>query len=349
MKNWKNILISPDHTIREAIKRIDAYAMQCVLIISEQNRLLGMITDGDIRRGILKGISLDERVRKIMNTTPITASDKKDEKEIISIMKNKKIRHLPIIDKDGLIIDFKKLDDLMERKTKKNWAIIMAGGLGSRLRPLTDIVPKPLIKIGNLPILEMILKNLKDQGFERFYITVHYKAEMIKEYFKDGSQWDIDIRYIHEKEQLGTAGALSLLPEKPKESIIVMNSDLLTTLNFNQLMDFHMKSGSQATMCVRQYDFQVPYGVIHMKGNRLIGLEEKPIQRMFVNAGIYILEPSVLDQIPKESNYDMTTLFKKLIDLNQKLVVYPILEYWLDIGRFDDLQRAKKEYGEVFT
>jgi len=226
---------------------------------------------------------------------------------------------------------------------------LMAGGLGSRLGELTKDTPKPLLKVGTKPILEVILENFISHGFHRFYISVNYKAEMIRDYFGDGSRWGVEIRYLHEHKRLGTAGALSLLPDNPTLPVLVMNGDLLTKVNFRQLIDFHNETNSKATMCVREFELQVPYGVVQIANHRLRAIEEKPVQRFFVNGGIYVLSPDMLQFIPEDSFYDMPTLFDEIIARGEETSVFPIREYWIDIGRADDFERANDEvYKEGF-
>lgn len=347
MKDWQKALISPLVTIRETLQLIDDSSMQIAIIVDEANRLLGIVTDGDLRRGLIRGISLDEPVSIIMNSMPITAGINKKQREILALMKQKQIRHIPILNNEGIIVGLEVLEHVLDHQQRKaNWVFIMAGGLGLRLRPLTNDYPKPLLKVGNKPILETIIENLSEYGLNQIYLLVNYKAEMIKEYLGDGTRFGAEIRYIHEEKRLGTAGGLSLITEKFSEPIIVMNGDILTKLNFQQLLEFHNKVKPQITMCIRQYGFQVPYGVVKIDKNNLLDIEEKPLQQFFVNAGIYVLDPLVLKLIPKEAYFDMTSLIKKIND--NKVAVFPIREYWLDIGKIDDYDRANGEYNEVF-
>lgn len=348
MKDCKKILIWPATPILEAIRVIDESSMQIALVVDEDDRLCGTLTDGDIRRGILKGISLDSPVQQIMNQNPIYAVLNDGLENILALMKMKELRHIPIVDENVRVVGMEILEDLIRLSEKDNWVVLMAGGLGSRLRPLTEDCPKPLIQVGNKPILETILENFIEYGFRRFYISVNFKAEMVKGYFKDGSRWGAEISYINEDRAMGTAGSLGLLPEKPVHPILVMNGDLLTKVNFQQLLDFHQEHRSKATMCVREYDFQVPYGVTRLEKHRLVDIEEKPVQRFFVSAGIYVLEPEILNLIPLGEYLDMPELFKKVIARDLETAAFPIREYWLDIGRMDDLERAKGEYAEVF-
>lgn len=348
MRNWSDLIISKDTPIIQALEIIDAGARQIALVLNEDQRLLGTVTDGDIRRGLLKGRSLSDPVSLIMNAYPIVASTYDSHEHILALMKLKQLRQIPIVDENGRIIQMETLGELIQPKIKDNWVVLMAGGLGSRLQPLTDECPKPLLKVGSKPLLETILNNFISQGFRNFFFSVNYKAEMIKEYFGDGDKWGVQIIYLQESKRLGTAGALTLLPEPPSKPIIVMNGDLLTKVNFSQLLDFHDMHHSQATMCVREYDLQIPYGVVKVDRHRLVSIEEKPIVNYFVNAGIYILNPSTISYIPQESFYDMPKLFEKLVEKSEEVSVFPIREYWLDIGRMSDFDKANIEFPEVF-
>ncbi len=348
MKNWKSVLVNPSTPIRKVLEIIDASSMQIALVVDAKNRLLGTVTDGDVRRGILRGVSLDVGVNEIMKTKPVVARSDEAREIILDVMRKKQIRKVPILDDEDRVIGVESLEDLTLLKAKENIVVLMAGGLGSRLRPLTDDCPKPLLKVGLKPILETILENFIEYGFQKFYISVNYKDAMVKEHFGDGSRWDVRIEYLHESQKLGTAGSLSLLPVRPKKPILVMNGDLLTKVNFDHLLDFHAEHGAAATMCVREYDFQVPYGVVKIEKNQVKGIDEKPVQRFFVNAGIYVMDPSALKWVPKNTAYDMPHFFEKLIQKKQSVAAFPIREYWLDIGRMDDMERAEGEFKSVF-
>ena len=349
MRDWKKAIIHPTTHIREAMQIIDTTAMQIALVNDEHSRLVGVITDGDIRRGILKGISLDQPVHRIMNRNFTWVGLNTSREEILRLMKLKVLRQIPVLDEQGRVVDLKLLADMMQLAPRDNWVLLMGGGLGTRLRPLTDDCPKPLLMVGNKPVLETILENFIEYGFQKFYISVNYKAKMIENTFGDGSRWGVIIRYLREERPLGTAGALGLLPERPTLPLIVMNADVLSKVNIQHLLDFHQDQKASASMCVWEYHFQVPYGVIKTNQHRLIGIDEKPRQRFFVNAGIYILEPEVLDFVPPKASMDMTSLFNRLIDQGYETIVFPIREYWIDIGRPADLERANGEYCEIFT
>jgi len=349
MSDWKKILVSPYSLIVNVIKLIDESSLQIALVVDENNRLRGTVTDGDIRRGILKGISLTEPVEKIMCQQPSVARMSDGRDNILALMKNKRLRQIPVVDETNHVLGLEVWDKIIQITERDNVVVLMAGGLGSRLGHLTSNCPKPLLMVGGKPVLETILENCRGYGFHKFFISVNYKAEMIKNYFLDGSRWRVKIDYITESKRLGTAGALGLLPIVTSQPLIVVNADLLTKVNFQQLLDFHYEHQAMATMCVREYDFQVPYGVVNIDKHRLIGIEEKPLQRFFVNAGIYVLEPTSLKYIPKNEFIDMPAFFEKLIERRHETIAFPIREYWLDIGRSDDYDRANGEYPEIFT
>ena len=344
MENWKDVLVSPDLSVREAIEVIEQNHMQIVVVVDAENRLLGTVTDGDVRRAILKGIPLDKPVGLIMKKKPVVVRANESRDRILSIIKKKVIHQIPILDELGRVIGIEVLDELIRNERKDNWVVLMAGGEGSRLHPLTHDCPKPLLNIGSKPILETILESFIDAGFHRFYLSVNYKNEMIRSHFGNGSRWAVEIDYIQENEKLGTAGSLSRLPKSPTSPIIVMNGDVLTKINFNHLLNFHLENDSDATMCIREYDFQVPYGVVQIDQHLIRSIDEKPIHRFFVNAGIYVLEPEALKFIPKNSHFDMPQLFHKLKARKKVITGFPVREYWLDIGRIDDLERAKQDF-----
>ena len=342
-------LLKPDSTIREAIEKIDASSLQIAMVVDEYLKLLGTVTDGDIRRGMLRGMSLDDSVQKIMNPRPTVARVDEAREGVLAAMQRKRLHHMPLVDQSGCVVGLETLDQLIQSNTRENRVVLMAGGTGSRLSPLTADCPKPMLKVGNKPLLETILENFIEYGFRRFYISVNYMADVVKSHFGDGGQWGVDIRYLQEDQKLGTAGALSLIPEKLTESLLVMNGDLLTKVNFSRLLDFHRGHHAQATMCVREYEFQVPYGVVKIDNQRIVGIDEKPVQRCFVNGGIYVLEPGILDLITPNTCLDMPRLFEKIIAEKKETTVFPIREYWLDIGLVADYDRANVEFRQLFS
>lgn len=345
---WKDIVIKECSTLLETMKIIDESSLQFAVVVDEESFLLGTVTDGDIRRGILRGEGLNVPITSIMNPNPTSAKKGQKPYKYKQLMRFKKLKQLPIVDNNNKIVDILFMDKL-DASTNKNTVILMLGGLGTRLRPLTNDIPKPMLKIGNKPILETIVEGFKQYGYTHFIFSVNYKKEIIQDYFQNGEAFDVTIEYIEEDKRMGTAGALSLLKERPKDPFFVMNGDLLTQINFEQLMEFHLEHRSVATMCVREYEYQIPYGVIETTNTQLVSIKEKPIHRSFVNAGIYVLNPSVLDLIPIDTFYDMPTLFEQLIKLNMNTSAFPIREYWLDIGQIDDFNRANNEFKELLN
>jgi len=343
VNDFTKVIVKPDLSIRETIRVIDSSAMQIALVVDGDNHFLGTVTDGDIRRGILNGLPLDAAVEQVMNKKPSICGEDDTKEAILARMSARRLRHMPVVNRDGRLVRLEILDEFLASRERQNTVVLMAGGLGTRLRPLTEKCPKPMLKVGNRPLLESILETFIEYGFHRFYISVNYMAEVVKSHFGDGSRWGVHISYLHENQQLGTAGALSLLPERPTAPLLVMNGDLLTKVNFSQLLDFHSGHHAQATMCVREYDFQVPYGVVKMDDHHITGIDEKPVQKVFVNAGIYVLEPETLDLILRDTYFDMPTLFQKLIELKRDTTAFPIREYWLDIGHLEDFERANIE------
>ncbi|MFI4937138.1 MAG: nucleotidyltransferase family protein [Candidatus Berkiellales bacterium] len=349
MKSFEQLLISQHDNLQVAIQKLDNNAAHIVLVVDENRKLLGTVTDGDIRRGILRGISLSDPINKAMNHKPVVAKLNEDRNTIYQLMREKHIKQVPLINEMGQVCQIEVLDDLLDQNKKNNIVVLMAGGLSTRLRPLTNDCPKPMLKVGGRPILETIITGLVGFGYHQIYISINYLASQIKEYFGDGSKWGIQIHYLQENDKMGTAGPLSMLPPHIQLPIIVMNSDLLTKVDFNQLMTFHHEQGAVATMCVREFDYTVPYGICKVENNFMVGIEEKPTYKFLINAGVYVLEPKVLQLIPKNVYFDMPNLFSLLIANKQATTAFPIREYWLDIGQLSDFERAHQEYQHVFA
>ena len=343
MADWARVLVRPDAKIIDVIRIVDASTLQVALVADERRRLLGLVTDGDVRRGLLRGVPLEGPVREVMNAGPTVARLGDSRTQVLRVMQQKRLHQVPVVDDDGVVIGLHLIDELVAMQQRDNWVVLQAGGMGTRLRPLTDDCPKPLLSVGSKPILESILENFIEYGFRRFFISVRYKAEMVERHFGDGERWNVRIEYLEEEEPLGTAGGLSLLPGQPAAPVVVMNGDLLTQINFRQLLDFHAENRAAATMAVREYDFQVPYGVVKLDDEKLVGVDEKPVKRFFINAGVYVLEARVISMIDAGERLDMTDLFRRVIDRGEQTVVFPIREYWLDIGRVDDFERAQRE------
>lgn len=340
-----NLCVHQAAKILDAARILESNAQKICFVTNTDSILLGTITDGDIRRGLLNDIPFDAHVSEIMNASPRTAVDGDDRDALRTKMLDHGIMHIPVVDADNRLSDLITHDELMRDGTpNENWVVLMAGGLGERLLPLTKDTPKPLLQIGDKPLLQSILESFIEQNFQNFFIAVNFKASSIKDHFGDGSTWGVNIRYLEEEQRMGTAGALTLLPSAPTEPVIVMNGDLVTRASFQDLLDFHTEQKSRATMCVREYDFQVPFGVISIEDNRITAIDEKPLHRFFVNAGIYVLEPDIIATIPAGQHRDMTQVFEQVMTENNQTAVFPIHEYWLDIGRIDDLERAKSDF-----
>lgn len=348
MTNWKEAVLPESATLGDAIRNLDQSTLQIALVVDDTNALLGTVTDGDVRRAILRSETLEAPVTGVMKANPITAGPEIDRKTVLKWMRQYQIAQVPIVDDLGRIVGLETLSSIVRDDRSENWVVIMAGGLGTRLRPLTEDLPKPLIPVGGKPVLESIIEQLAEQGFRRIFLSVNYHADKVEAHFGDGSEWGVEISYLEENQRLGTAGALTLLPQKPTEPFLVMNADLVTSVNFRRLLDFHIEQAADATMGVREYRFQVPYGVIEMNGNQISEINEKPTQNYFVNGGIYALSPSVLSYVPEQEMYDMPSLFDQVIADDGLASAFPIHEYWIDIGQFEDLDRAQQEFGKVF-
>jgi dTDP-glucose pyrophosphorylase/predicted transcriptional regulator len=348
VKNLEDIIVRESTSILEVLKIIDASSKQIAIIVDNEKKLLGTISDGDIRRAILKNISLNDSIKNIYSKTPIVANINNSKEEILNICRSKKIHQIPIIDEKGNLIALEILDELISKEIKLNKVVLMVGGLGTRLRPLTENIPKPMLKVGNKPILQTIVEKFSLYGYKNIVMCVNYKLNIIQDYFGDGSKFGVNIDYILEDKRLGTAGGLGLIDEKLTEPFFVMNADLLTNVNFDHLYDFHVTNNSMATMCVQDYDFKVPYGVVNVENTKILSIKEKPTQKYFVNAGIYMLSPDCLKYIPQNQFYDMPTLFEKLISENENVISFPLREYWLDIGHIDEYEKANEEFDDVF-
>ncbi|MGL6387868.1 nucleotidyltransferase family protein [Aeromonas caviae] len=343
-KNWEKVVLSPEHSVRDALAVINAEALRVCLVVDDLRHLLGVVTDGDVRRAILNNVSLTQSVTAVMNSTPITVSAKLTRAQLLETMREHSILSLPVVDDAGKLLGLETWEKATSQPTYDNPVLIMAGGFGTRLKPLTDTCPKPMLKVGDKPILETLLNQFIKAGFKNIYISTHYMPELITDYFGDGSAWGANIKYIHEQHPLGTGGALGLLPANlPPLPLIMMNGDVLTTVDFNSLLDFHTQNGSDATMCVREYNYQIPYGVITGEGNNITSMVEKPVHHFFVNAGIYVVNSYIVQSVIKGERIDMPTLLEKHMQEKKRISMFPLHEYWLDIGRMEDFNRAQSD------
>lgn len=348
MRNWKEALIGPDIPLRDALEVINRLGSQMVVVVGCDGQLLGTLSDGDARRALLRGLDLGSPVEQAMHRQPITGRQTDDRQTRLAIMRRKGFHQLPIIDANSVVTGLETIDDFLAVPARDEWVVIMAGGLGTRLKELTRDTPKPMLPVGSRPLLETIVQRFCDQGFRRFYFAVNYKAEQIEDHFGDGSRLGIEAHYLREKERLGTAGALRLLPELPTLPVVVTNADLLTNENFARMVDHHIALGADATMGVRDYEMQVPFGVVCERDGVIHAIEEKPLQRFSVSAGMYVLSPSTIELVPRNQRFDMPSLFDLLVSLGRKACSYRVDGYWLDIGRLPDYERANLDFNEVF-
>ncbi|EKP0313040.1 nucleotidyltransferase family protein [Aeromonas veronii] len=346
--NWKNVLLEPIDSIRSALDVINEEALRVALIVDKEDRLVGVVTDGDIRRAILAQMDLNSPISQVMNRTPVTANQMQSRSDILVLMKQHSILSVPIVDAQNRLLGLETWEKTSAHRRYDNPVFIMAGGFGTRLKPLTDTCPKPMLKIGYKPMLEILIERFAKAGFHNIYISTHYLPEMITEYFGNGERWGVNIQYVYEVSPLGTGGALGLLPEDVTDlPLIMINGDVLTTLDFERLLQYHTTSDAVATMCVRQYEYQIPYGVVTSDGEVITEMVEKPIQSYFVNAGIYMLQPHLFKSVTRGQVIDMPTLLEQHIEQGETVRMLPIHEYWLDIGRMDDFQRAQSDIRQL--
>lgn len=345
MESAKKIFVFPDETIREVLRRIGDQGLQIALVVDADEKLIGVITDGDVRRAILAGRSLEDGVRHIMNRTPICVSSRATREDLVATFaEHRHILRIPAVDEAGRVVGIHLAEDLLPHSTAGVPVVLMAGGLGTRLRPHTDKLPKPMLDVCGRPILEHSIRAMRGFGFRKFYISVNYLREVVKDHFGNGEGFGVEIEYLEENERLGTAGALRLLPQDVGSPIIVMNGDILTHLNFRNLLDHFITGAADATMCLRPYVHQIPYGVASFDGEVLVGIQEKPQHFHFINAGIYVLGKHMLERIPPSGFFDMPSLFQEIMDDRElTATVFPIHEFWMDIGNPNDLEVARRK------
>jgi dTDP-glucose pyrophosphorylase len=346
LNDISELCVDVTSSIRETIATMGAGSRQVALVVDTANRLVGIVTDGDVRRGMLRGVTLESGVTEIMNPNPKVASLEDSTQDIADQMNKLTIRHIPVVDDAGTVTRLFTVDDLMHPPVATTPVVLMAGGRGQRLYPLTKDVPKPMLPIGGVPLLEIILRNLSEQGFVNVYISVNYLAEVIIDHVGDGKNLGLDVHYIREEKPLGTAGALAALNGVVNEPFIVMNSDLLTQVSLRRMLSFHKKHGAKATVGVREHLFEIPYGVVNLNGSIVESMVEKPLHRSLVNTGIYALDPIALGLLTPEEYCDMPTLLAMLMDEGHDVAAFPIHESWLDVGRPEDLNQARSNSGK---
>ncbi len=338
-----DILIKPNSTLREAMVALNKGTAEIALVVDEKGKLLATVTDGDIRRGLLNGLTLDDKVEKCMHKNFIYVKRDTGRAEVLDLMKAHTIKQIPILDEEGRVKGLHLLREIIGSYDKPNIALIMAGGKGERLKPITEEIPKPMVRVAGRPILERLILHLISYGIKSFYIAVNYKSEIIENHFLDGRDLGCKIDYLKEEKPLGTAGALGLLNIKTKDPIFVLNGDLLTQFNLDEMLNFHKEKKFDATIGVYDYVYKVPYGVVEEKKGKLISIKEKPSFVWFVNAGIYIIEPEIIKLVPKNENFTMPELFEKALSLKKKIGVFHIEGDWIDVGFHKDLRKARGE------
>lgn len=343
VENWRNIAVKPSSSIRDTWKELDRGALRFVVVVDENDRLLGVVTDGDIRRSLLGGRELSDKIEHVMNRKPKVASSKLSKADLIDLMEKHGVLALPLVD-EGRVVGVVELQKLLQVPPVENPVFIMAGGFGTRLRPLTDKCPKPMLQVGGRPLLETLVRSFKRKGFRNFYVSTHYLPEVIRDHFGDGSSLGVSISYVHEEQPLGTGGALGLLPAAmPDLPLVMINGDILTSVDFRALLDFHVKHETDATICVRSHEITIPYGVVEGEGVKIDSMVEKPTYRYFVNTGIYVVSPKIYRGVMAGTRIDMPTLLQARMREGLNVKKIPSHEYWLDVGRMDDFQRAQQD------
>jgi len=341
-ESWRESLLPATVSIGEVIRNLNMFGLKIVMVTDEQGVLIGTISDGDVRRGLLKGLGLSSSIAGIMNRNALVVPVAVDRALVKQLMLTNKIHQIPVVDEGRRVVGLHLWDEVLAPTARSNQVVVMAGGKGTRLRPYTETCPKPLLPIAGKPILEHIVDRAKADGFSQFIFAVHYLGHMIEDYFGDGELHGVSINYLREHSPLGTAGALSLIHPKPSVPLIVTNGDVVTDIRYGELVDFHTRNNAEATMAVRMHEWQHPFGVVHMRGVEIEAFEEKPISRSRINAGVYVLEPSALNVLEPETACDMPNLFERLISQSKRTVAFPMHEPWLDVGRPDDLVAANK-------
>lgn len=342
-EQWRQCLLPLTASLQDVIQSLERSGFQIAIAIDEHDRLAGTITDGDIRRGLLRGLDLKSLAEAIMYREPLVVPPQLGQDAVLQLMKANRIHQLPIVDEGRHVVGLHLWDEIQAPDVRDNAMVIMAGGKGTRLRPLTEHCPKPMLPVGGKPMLEHIIERARNDGFGHFILAVHYLAHMIEDHFGDGSRWNVRIDYLREQSPLGTGGALSLLSPRPEQAFVVTNGDVLTDVRYSEILDFHVRHGATATMAVRAHEWQHPFGVVRTQGMDIVGFDEKPVHRSNVNAGIYVIEPRVLEKLEPHAHCDMPTLFERVGQGADRIIAYPMHEPWLDVGRPADLAQARDE------
>lgn len=339
---WRKSLVGPQTSIQDVIRQLDQTGLQICLVVDEENVLIGTVTDGDVRRALLRGLDLKGPVSEIMYSSPMVVMPEMARDAVIRLMRANKKHQLPMVNESRQVVGLHLWDEVLAPVLRPNIIVIMAGGFGKRLLPFTEDCPKPMLPVHGKPILEHIIERARDEGFLNFVVSLHYLGHIIRDYFGDGSKWDVNITYLQETTPLGTAGAIGYMPQ-PEHPFIVTNGDVLTDIRYGELLTFHAQQKAGATMAVRQHEWQHPFGVVRTNGIEIVEFEEKPVHRSYINAGIYVLAPTALEHIKPGELCDMPTLFERISANGNQIIAFPMHELWMDIGRPEDLHRANQE------
>ena len=340
---WRDAMLPREATIEQVVRNLDQVAIKIVLIVNEKDELIGTISDGDIRRGLLRGLTLPSPITEIIHHNPLVVPPEMDRELVKQLMVANKIQQIPVVGKNSRVMGLHLWDQIATPIARPNLMVIMAGGIGTRLRPHTENCPKPLLSIAGKPMLEHIIERAKQEGFNSFVLAIHYLGNMIEKHFGDGRRLGVKIDYLREEVPLGTAGALALLTPCPSSTFVVTNGDVITDIRYSEMIDFHNRQNTLATMAVRLHEWRHPFGVVQTQGVDIVGFEEKPIARTHINAGVYALSPEALDALEKGTQCDMPTLFERLRAKGGRTVAFPMHEPWVDVGQPADLQSAKRE------
>jgi len=347
VNNLNDVLVREGATLRETLECITKSGKQLALVVDATGRLVGLATDGDLRKALLRGVSLEAPVEQAMNRTPLVAERSLAPGAALALMRRRSIRQLPVVDAERRVVDLLFLDDLVAPPPLPNAAVIMAGGEGKRLRPLTESTPKPLLRVGGKPLLEIMIERLRAAGIQDIWITLHYKSEMIRQHLGKGEHLGVRIRYASpEAEPRGTAGALGDFRGKFTKPFVVANADILTKCDFGEMLKFHVRNGAALTVGTVPYSVDLPYGILDIEGDQLAGVTEKPRLDFTINSGIYVMSPHVPDMIGHGAVLDMPQLITNVKGHGQRVVAFPIREYWLDVGRLDDFHKAERDVAE---
>ena len=337
---WRKAILPATATLQDVISNMNMSSLRIVLVANEQGLLEGTVSDGDIRRGLLKGLTLNSPIETVIHRGALVVPSSMARDVVLQLMVENHVLQIPVVDEKQRVIGLHVWDEITALPPRSNRMVIMAGGKGTRLRPLTENFPKPLVAVAGKPMLEHIIERAKHEGFTDFVFAIHYLGHLVDEYFGDGSRFGVRIEYLRENSPLGTAGALSLLNPRHNEPFVVTNGDVVTDIRYGELLDFHIRHDASATMAVRTHEWQHPYGVVQTRGIDISGFEEKPIARSYINAGVYVLSAPVLEELEPNMPCDMPTLFEKLQSRSLRTVAYPMHESWLDVGCPDDLEKA---------